>query len=196
MNAALKNVTALPGGFCSLDDEHMGQIGKLTAGNRGCTSSLPRADFFAGHLRVCEAAVGARRGLERFIPDRERRRWASQTLQSDRAWALVVEIFQDGRWVPLGHALVDAGGQMVLCILPRYQGLGRSAAAIRSVLQHLRQYPLAVLAARIGDAEPAAAKSFERAGFVFSGQSVSAGRIERLYEFVIRDECRAFNVWI
>ena len=196
MNAAPKSVTVLPGGFCSLDDEHMGQIGKLTVRNRGCPGSLPREDFFAGHLRVHEAAVVARRGLDRLFPDRERRRWASQTLQSDRAWALVVEIFQSGRWVPLGHAVVDAGGQMILCILPRYRGLGRSAAAIRSVLQHIRQYPLAVLTARIGDAEPAAAKAFERAGFVLAGQSVSAGRIERLYEFVIRDECTAFNVWI
>jgi hypothetical protein len=107
-----------------------------------------------------------------------------------------MEIFRNGKWVPLGHAIVDAGGQMVLCILPRYRGLGRSAAAIRSVQQHLRQYPLAVLTARIGDSEPATARAFERAGFVLSGQSVSAGRTERLYEFIIRDECTAFNVWI
>jgi hypothetical protein len=74
--------------------------------------------------------------------------------------------------------------------------LGRSPAAIRASIQHLRQYPLAVLTARVGDAEPAAAKAFERAGFVFSGQSVSAGRIERLYDFVVRDDCTAFNVWM
>ena len=174
----------------------MRKIRQLTAGNGGCARSKPRADYFAGHLRVNEAAVEARGGIERFFPDRDRRQWASQTLQCDRAWALVVEIFQNGRWVPLGHAIVDTGGRMVLCILPRYRGLGRSAAAIRAVLQHLRQYPLAVLTAWIGDAELSVAKAFERAGFVFSGQSVSAGRIERLYEFVVRDECTAFNVWI
>jgi GNAT superfamily N-acetyltransferase len=196
MNAALKNVTASPDGFCSLEDEHMRKIGQLTAGNRGCARSKPRADYFAGHLRVNEAAVEARRGIERLFPDRDRSQWASQTLQSDRARALVVEIFDNSKWTPLGHAIVDVGGRMVLCILPRYRGLGRSAAAIRSVLQYLRQYPLAVLTAWIGDAEPAAAKAFERAGFVFSELSVSAGRIERLYEFVIRNECAAFNVWI
>jgi hypothetical protein len=179
-----------------LEDEHMRQTEQLTAGHRGYTRSTPQADVFTGHLRVREAVADERGRLDCFFPHRDRSQWASQTLQSNRAWALVVEIFQSGRWVPLGHAVVVAGGQMILCILPRYRGLGRSAAAIRSVLQHIRQYPLAVLTARIGDAEPAAAKAFERAGFVLAGQSVSAGRIERLYEFVIRDECTAFNVWI
>jgi RimJ/RimL family protein N-acetyltransferase len=195
-NAALKSVTVSQGGFCSLEDEHMGQIGQKTAGSGGSTLNLTRADSFAGHLRVREAAAEERRRLDRFFPDRDRSQWASRTLQSDRAWALVVEIFRNGKWVPLGHAVVDAVGRMVLCILPPFRGLGHSAAAIRSVLQHLRETPLAVLTARIGDAEPAAARAFERAGFVFAGQSVSEGRTELLYEFIIRDECTAFNVWI
>jgi hypothetical protein len=196
MNAALKSVTALPGGFCSLEDDPMGQIVQQTAGNRGASRSLPRTDSFAGHLRVREAAEEERRGLERLFPDRDRGRWVSQTLQSDRAWALVVESYDNRNWAPLGFAIVEACGLMAFCILPRYRGLGRSPAAIRASMQHLRQYPLAVLTARVGDAEPAAAKAFERAGFVFSGQSVSAGRIERLYDFVIRGDYSAFNVWI
>ncbi|HET6490714.1 MAG TPA: GNAT family N-acetyltransferase [Syntrophales bacterium] len=174
----------------------MGQIGQKTAVSAGATLNPTRAGSFAGHLRVREAAAEERRGLERFFPDRDRSQWASRTLQSGRVRALVVEIVKDGKWVPLGHAVVDAVGEMVFCILPPYRGRGHSAAAIRSVLQHLREYPLTVLTARIGDAEPAASRAFERAGFVFAGQSVSAGRTERLYEFIIRDECTAFNVWI
>jgi hypothetical protein len=183
---------ALPGVFCSLEDERMGQ----TAENRGDTRNRPGEDFPPGHLRVREAPAEERRGLERLFPDRDRVRWVSQTLQSDRAWALVVETWDNRNWAPLGFAIVDACGLMALCILPRYRGLGRSPAAIRASMQHLRQYPLAVLTARVGDADPAAAKAFERAGFVFSGQSVSAGRRERRYDFVIRDDCTAFNVWI
>ncbi len=119
-----------------------------------------------------------------------------QTVRCGSAWILAVEVFENGKWVPLGHAIVDAGGQIALCIFPRYRGQGLSPAAIRAVLQTMREYTLTVLTARISDAEPAAARAFERAGFVFSGQSVSAGRIKRLYSFSIRGECTPFNVWI
>ncbi len=196
MNAALKSVTASPGGFCSLEDEPMGQIVRQAAGNRGETRRLSRTDVFAGHLRVREVPAEERRGLERLFPDWDRGQWVSKTLQSDRAWALVIEIFDNRKWIPLGYAIVDAGGLMAFCILPRYRGLGRSPAAIRAALHYLREYPLAVLTARVDDAEPEAAEAFERAGFVLSGRTVSEGRIERQYDFVIRDEGTPFNVWI
>jgi RimJ/RimL family protein N-acetyltransferase len=201
MSAALKSVTVLPDGFCSLEDERMGQIGKLTtadaaAGSEGGKRGMPRADSFSAHQRVREATAEERRGLERSFPDRDRSRWVSQTLRSKRAWALVVETFENRQWVPLGHAIVDSGGLMALCILPRHRRQGRSPAAIRAALRYLREYPLSVLTARVGDAESAAARAFERAGFVFSGQAVSAGRVERRYDFVIRGECTPFNVWI
>ncbi len=113
-----------------------------------------------------------------------------------RAWILAVENFENGKWVTLGYAIVDTGGQIALCILPRYRGQGLSPAAVRAVLQTMRDYTLTVLTARVSEAEPAAARAFERAGFIFSGQSVSAGRIERLYSFSIRGECTPYNVWI
>ncbi len=166
------------------------------AGIRDCPRSLTGADLFAGHLRVRQYAAEERRGLERLFPDRDRSRWVMQTIRCGRAWILAVEIFENGKWVPLGHAIVDTGGQIALCILPRYRGRGLSPAAIRAVLHTMREYTLTVLTARVSEAEPAAARAFERAGFIFSGQSVSAGRIERLYSFSIRGECTPFNVWI
>ena len=64
------------------------------------------------------------------------------------------------------------------------------------MIQYLREYALTVLTVRLSDTEPLAARAFERAGFVFAGPVVSADRTERPYDFVIRDECTTFNVWI
>ena len=184
-----------------MKDERMKHIVHLTtvddaAVRQGGTMGMRWAGVFTGHLRVREAAAEERKGLASLFPERDRSRWVEQTLQTDRSWAPVVERFENGKWVPIGLAIVDATGQMAFGLLPRYRGLGFSSAAIRATLQYLREYTLTVLTARICDTEPSAARAFERAGFVFSGQSVSAGRIERLHDFVIRGECTPFNVWI
>ncbi len=157
---------------------------------------MPRANFFAGHLRVRKAAAEESEGLAILFPERDRSRWVEQTLRTEKSWALVVEKFENRKWAPVGVAIVDVVGQMAFGLFPRYRGKGLSPAAIRAVIQAMREYTLTVLTARISDAEPAAARAFERAGFVFSGQAVSAGRIEFLYRFVIRGECTPFNVWI
>jgi RimJ/RimL family protein N-acetyltransferase len=201
MNAALKNVTALPGALFSLEDERMKHSVQPTtvddvAVKQGGTVGMPSVGVFTGHLRVREAAAEERKGLASLFQDWDRSRWVEQTLQTDRSWAPVVERFENKKWIPIGLAIIDATGQMAFGLLPRYRGLGFSSIAIRAALQYLREYTLTVLTARIGDTEPSVARAFERAGFVFSGQSVSAGRIERLYDFVIRGECSPFNVWI
>jgi RimJ/RimL family protein N-acetyltransferase len=174
----------------------MGQIVQQTAGNRGGTCSMPRTGDFAGHLRVRKAAAEESEGLAILFPERDRSRWVEQALRSDRSWALVVEKFENRKWVPVGLAIVDAVGQMAFGLFPRYRGKGLSSAAIRAALQTLREYTLTVITAQIGDTERSAARAFERAGFVLSRESVSTGRIECLYRFVIRGECTPFNVWI
>jgi RimJ/RimL family protein N-acetyltransferase len=201
MNAALKNVTVLPGGLCSLEDEHIKHIVKRitvddAAGKRGGAIGMSWAGGFPGHFRVREAAAEERKGLASLFPEQDRSRWVEQMLQTDRSRVPVVERFENGKWVPIGLAIVDATGQMAFGLLPRYRGLGFSSSAIRAALQYLSEYTLTVLTARIRETEPSATRAFERAGFVFSGQFGSAGRIEHLYDFVIRSECTHFNVWI
>ena len=174
----------------------MGRIVQQTAGNRGGTCSVPRTGGLAGHLRVRKAAAGEGEGLATLFPERDRSRWVEQTLRTEKSWALVVEKFENRKWAPVGVAVVDAVGQMAFGLFHRYRGKGLSPAAIRAALQALREYTLTVVTARIGDTERSAARAFEQAGFVLSGQSVSEGRIEFLYRFVIRGECTPFNVWI
>jgi RimJ/RimL family protein N-acetyltransferase len=163
---------------------------------QGGTGGMPWTGVFTGHLRVRKASAEERKELASLFPEQDRSRWVEQTLQADRSWVQVVERFENRKWVSIGVAIVDAAGQTAFGLLPRHRGLGLSSAAIRAVLQSLREYTLTVLTARIGNAERSAARAFERAGFVFSGQSVSAGRIECRYRFVIRGECTPFNVWI
>ena len=179
----------------------MKHIVQLTAGadaavKQGSTVGTPCAESLTGHLRVREAVAEERTRLASLFPDRDRSRWVEHTLQADRSWVLVMERFENRKWVPIGLAIVDEAGQMAFGLLPRYRKLSFSSAALRAVLQYMREYTLAVLTARIGDAEPSATKAFERAGFFFSEQSVSSGQIERLYEFVIRGENSPLNVWI
>jgi RimJ/RimL family protein N-acetyltransferase len=174
----------------------MGQIVQQTAGNRDGTCSMSRTGDFAGHLRVRIAAADESEGLAILFPERDRFRWVEQTLRTEKSWALVVEKFENRKWAPIGVAIVDAAGQMAFGLFPRYRRKGLSSAAMRAALQTLREYTLTVITARISDTERQAARAFERAGFVFSGHAVSAGRIEYLYRFVIRGECTPFNVWI
>lgn len=175
----------------------MGLIVQQTAGNRDGACSMPRTGDFAGHLRVRIAAADESEGLAILFPERDRFRWVEQTLRTDPSWALVVERFEDRKWAPVGLAIVDAAGKMAFGLFPRYRGQGLSSAAIRAALQALREYTLTVITARIGNTERQAARAFERAGFVLSGEAVSTeGRIEYLYRFVIRGECTPFNVWI
>jgi RimJ/RimL family protein N-acetyltransferase len=107
-----------------------------------------------------------------------------------------VERFENRKWAPAGFAVVDAAGQIAFCLFPRHRGQGLSSTAIRAVLQYLREYTLTVITARIGNTERSAARAAERAGFVLSRESVSTGRVDFLYRFVIRGECMPFNVWI
>jgi RimJ/RimL family protein N-acetyltransferase len=165
-------------------------------GKQGGTVGISKAGVFTGHLRVRKAAAEESEGLAILFPERDRSRWVEQALRSDRSWALVVEKFENRKWVPVGLAIVDAVGQMAFGLFPRYRGKGLSSAAIRAALQTLREYTLTVITAQIGDTERSAARAFERAGFVLSRESVSTGRIECLYRFVIRGECTPFNVWI
>jgi RimJ/RimL family protein N-acetyltransferase len=165
-------------------------------GKQGGTVGISKAGVFTGHLRVRKAAAEESEGLAILFPERDRSRWVEQALRSDRSWALVVEKFENRKWVPVGLAIVDAVGQMAFGLFPRYRGKGLSSAAIRAALQTLREYTLTVITAQIGDTERSAARAFERAGFVLSKESVSMGRLECLYRFVIRGECTPFNVWI
>jgi RimJ/RimL family protein N-acetyltransferase len=201
MNAVLRNVTDLPGGLSSLEDERMRHYVQLTTvddapGKQGGTSGMPRAGVFRGHLRVREAAAEERKGLDGLFMERDRIRWVEQALRTDRSWALVVERFENRKWAAAGLAIVDAAGQMAFGLFPRYRGQCLSSTAIRAVLQYLREYALTVITAQIGNTERSAARAFEQAGFVLSRESVSTGRVECLYRFVIRGECMPFNVWI
>jgi GNAT superfamily N-acetyltransferase len=184
-----------------LEDERMRHfVQQVTvneaAGKQGGTVGIPRAGVFAGHLRVRKAAAKEGKILAGLLMEQVRIRWVEHVLRTDRSRALVVERFESRKWGPVGLAIVDAAGQMVFGLLPRYRGQGFSSAAIRAALQYFRECTLTVITARIGDAEISAARAFERAGFVFSGQAVSADRIECLYRFVIRGESTPFNVWI
>ena len=201
MNAALRNVTALPGGLYSLEDERMRHFVQLTtlddaAGKQDGTVGITGAGIFTGHLQVRKASAEEREGLTIIFPERDRSRWVEQTLRTEKSWALIVERFENRKWAPAGFAIVDAAGQMAFGLLPRYRGQGLSSTAIRAVLQYMREYTLTVITARIGNAERSAARAVERAGFVLSREAVSTGRVDCLYRFVIRGECTPFNVWI
>jgi RimJ/RimL family protein N-acetyltransferase len=151
---------------------------------------------FRGHIRVREASAEEMKGFTGLLPDGERGRWVERALESRRTKVLVMENFEGRAWVPLGQAIVDAGGEMVVFLVPRFRGRGLCSAAIRAAVQNLRDQPLTVLTARVDEGDRAAAGAFERAGFVPSGRDASGDRPRVLYTFSMRGECMPFNVWI
>jgi len=162
----------------------------------GAIGSMPCSGAVADHLRVREATAKEKEEFASLFPERDCARWVEQAFQANRSWAPVVERFENRKWIPIGLAIVSATGQMAFGLLPSYRGQGLSSAAIRAVIQYLREYTLTVLTVRLDDTEPLMARAFERAGFVFAGPIVSADRTERRYDFVIRGDCTTFNVWI
>ena len=151
---------------------------------------------FRGHIRVREASAEEMKGFTGLFPDGERGWWVERALESRRTKVLVMENFEGRAWVPLGQAIVDAGGEMAVFLVPRFRGRGLCSAAIRAAVQTLRDHPLTVLTARVDEGDRAAAGAFERAGFVPSGRDASGDRPRVLYTFAMRGECMPFNVWI
>ena len=166
------------------------------AAESGAIGTIPGSGAFTGHLRVREATAEERKEFASLVPERDCGRWVEQTVQSDRSWAPVVERFGNRRWIPIGLAMVDAKGQMAFGLLPSYRGKGFASAAIRAVIQYLREYPLTVLRACVDPEDLIMAEAYRRAGFVFSGRVVMRERILDSCILVLRQECPSFNVWI
>lgn len=146
---------------------------------------------FSGHLRVREVSAGNQTGFANQFPDLERRLWVEKALRDPRTRLLAVDKFEEKKWLPIGQAVIDVHGEMAVSLSSRYRGLGLSSTAIRATAQHLREYPLTVLTARIGDSETAAVRAFELAGFI-----APTGRPSGRYTLILRDACLPFNVWI
>lgn len=151
---------------------------------------------FSGHIRVREAFAEEMKGLTGRFPDGERGRWVERALESRQTKVLVMENFEGRAWIPLGQAIVDAGGEIAVLLLPRFRGLGLGSAAIRAAAQTLRDHLLTVLTARVDEEDRAAAVAFERAGFTPSGRDASGELARVLYTLTLRSECTPFNVWI
>ncbi len=155
----------------------------------------PLAETFRGFLRVREATADERKEFTHFFRECDFVGRVERAPQSDRFWVPVVERCENGKWIPIGGAVVNDIGHMTFHrFAPHQEEQGFSPSAIRAVIQYLREYPLAALSACVDSGDSMMADAYCRAGFVFSGR-VSDRNLDS-YRLTLREECPPFNVWI
>ncbi len=151
---------------------------------------------FAGYLRVRPAAAAEARQLAGLFPDAERASWATEALETGRAWALVVERFEGLTRVPLGFTVTAADGETALALHVGERGRGMAHEALRAAIRVLSEEPFTELSASIGADDARAARVFEKAGFAPAGPCRFLGRPSTRYIRNLRGDCTPYNVWI
>ena len=169
MNAALKSVTALPGGFCSLEDERMKHIAQLTAENRSDTAAGPGQEF----LRVISGCGKPLRKREGDLHVSSRSGIAaggsSKPSRLTGHGPLSWRVSRTGSGSRSGLQLSMPPGRWPSVFFPGTGGWAFPRQRSVPSLQYLREYTLTVLTARIGDAEPSAAKGLRAGRLCFLG---------------------------